>query len=92
MDVCSDAAEAVDPWLSTSEVAKRSGMSINEWRDAARKITRHLKANFAGVPLDENGNRIWPLLARDKPGSAEVHWAMNTEQAKRWRQVRGGAR
>lgn len=89
MDACCEAVGSDQPWLSTSEVADRSGMSINEWRDAPRKITRHLKANYPNVPLDPKGDHIWPLLARSKPGSQEVHWAMNPEQAKRWREVRG---
>ncbi len=89
MDACCEVVGTDHHWLSTSEVAERTGMSINEWRDAPRKITRHLKANYPNVPLDSKGDHIWPLLAKGKPGSQEVHWAMNTEQAKRWRQVRG---
>ncbi|WP_248581267.1 hypothetical protein [Nocardioides sp. InS609-2] len=64
-------------------------MTVNEWRDAPRKITRHLKANYPNVPLDSHGLHIWPLLAKGKPGSQEVHWAMNAEQASSWRKVRG---
>lgn len=88
MDVCSAVADTDHKWLSTSEVAARSGMSINEWRDAPRKISRHLRANYPRVPRDDRGDHIWPLLAMGKPGSHEVHWAMNSEQAGRWRAVR----
>lgn len=89
MDVCCEVADTDAPWLGTSEVAARSGMTISEWRDAPRKMTRHLKANYPDVPVDSRGNQIWPLLAKSKAGSNELHWAMNTEQARRWRTVRG---
>jgi hypothetical protein len=89
MDACCEAVSSERPWLSTAEVAARTGMDVNEWRDAARKLTRHLRANFPNVPTGPDGEHIWPLLARGKAGSQEVHWAMNPEQAQRWRQVRG---
>jgi hypothetical protein len=89
MDACCAAVGTDHHWLSTSEVAARTGMTINEWRDAARKVTRHLKANYPNVPVGPNGAPIWPLLAKSKPGSQQVHWAMSPEQANRWRTVRG---
>lgn len=89
MDVCCAAVGTERYWLSTSEVAERAGMTVNEWRDAPRKLTRHLKANYPDLPRDPEGGPIWPLMAMGKPGSPEVHWAMNHEQAKRWREVRG---
>lgn len=89
MDVCCEVAESEYPWLGTSEIAARTGMTISEWRDAPRKMTRHLKANYPDVPVDSQGNQVWPLLAKSKAGSSEVHWAMNVEQARRWRRVRG---
>ncbi|MDP9183895.1 MAG: hypothetical protein M3P04_14110 [Actinomycetota bacterium] len=91
MDACCEAVSSERPWLSTAEVAARTGMDVNEWRDAARKLTRHLRANFPNVPTGPDGEHIWPLLARGKAGSQEVHWAMNPEQAHRWRQVRVSA-
>jgi hypothetical protein len=90
MDVCCEVAGSGE-WLSTSEAAKRAGMTISQWRDAPRKITRHLKAHYPNVPTDERGDHIWPLRAASMPGSPEVHWAMNVEQARRWREVRDGA-
>lgn len=90
MDVC---AEEPERWLPTSEVARRAGMTINEWRDAPRKITRHLRAHYPNVPVDENGEQVWPLC----PGGAgipanggEVWWAITREMAARWREVRSG--
>ncbi len=89
LDVC-----AKDPleWLPTSEVAKRSGMSINEWRDAPRKITRHLKRNYPNVPQDKNGDAFWPLL--DGGGGipdngGEVWWTITPEMADLWNDIRG---
>lgn len=89
MDVCCAVADTDNPWLGTSEVAARSGMKINEWRDAPRKMTRHLKANYPNIPVDARGDQVWPLLAKSKAGSHELHWAMNAEQARRWRTARG---
>lgn len=91
MDACSVAVGSGHHWLTTTQVAERTGMTINEWRDAARKITRHLRANFPNVPVDANGDHLWPLLAKNTPGSQEVSWAISAEQAKRWRRVRGNA-
>jgi len=90
MDVCCEVVGSDNHWLSTSEVADRTGMSINDWRDAPRKITRHMKANFPNVPIDPaSGDHAWPLKGVSKPGSQEIHWAMNEAQAELWRQVRG---
>lgn len=89
MDVCCAVADTDNPWLGTSEVAARTGMTISEWRDAPRKMTRHLKANYPNIPVDARGDQVWPLLAKSKAGSNELHWAMNAEQARRWRAARG---
>lgn len=82
LDVCCDHVEV---FLSTQQVATEAGMSINEWRDAPRKMTRHLKAHYPDVPA-------WPLAVKDGRilGHAgdQVYWAVNKEQANRWRQVR----
>lgn len=88
LDVCSEAADGSP--LSTSEVARRSGMTVNEWRDACRKISRHLKKHFPEIDLDADGNPIWPLADSTMPGTSEVQWSMSPELAVRWRQARGG--
>lgn len=75
-------------WYSTSEVAEMSGLSVNEWRDAPRKIARHLKAHYQDVPVHD-GNIAWPLRAwsnPDKPG--EVSWGMPPVTRERWRKIR----
>ena len=51
MDVASDHPEE---FLSTAQIASESGMSINEWRDAPRKLPQHLTAHCAA-------NIEWPL-------------------------------
>lgn len=76
-------------WYSTSEVAQLSGMTVREWRDAPRKISRHLKAHFRDVPVHE-GDLVWPLRTSgqpDKPG--EVSWGMSATTRERWRKIRG---
>lgn len=69
-----------DGFLSTSEVAERSGMTINEWRDAPRKLPQHLKAHFPA-------NIGWPLQAvsgRSLGRDDQVYWGITAEQANRW--------
>lgn len=61
LDVMVDAEPGT--WLPTSDVARRSGMTINEWRDAPRKIARHLQARYPNVPKDENPDAYWPLAS-----------------------------
>jgi hypothetical protein len=82
MDVCT-AHEG--EFLSTEQVCAESGMSINEWRDAPRKLPRHLASHYpAGLG--------WPLRGvwgRQLGRENQVYWAITPEQAKRWRQVRG---
>ena len=88
MDVC---AASPGVYLTTSQVAEAADMSVNEWRDACRKITRHLKAHYPGVPRDANGEPVWPLhdwITPDSP--AEVSWAITDDTARLWQQVRGG--
>lgn len=86
MDVC---CEHVNIFLSTQEIAQEAGMTVNEWRDAPRKISRHLKANYPSVSS-------WPLAgeAGRTLGHADdqAYWAINSEQAARWIQVRSKSR
>lgn len=87
MDLC---AEQPGTYFPTSEVASRTGMSIPQWRDAPRKISRHLNKHYPDVPRDSNGDPVWPLHAKTQPEHPnEVSWAMSAEMASLWRQVRG---
>lgn len=78
-----------ESWYPTSAVAAMSGMMLAEWRDAARKITRHLKAQYDGLPTDTDGNFVWPLRAFTPKGSTEVSWGMPPETKRLWLQIRG---
>lgn len=82
------AASDSQVWFTTSEIAERAGMTINEWRDAPRKLPQHLKANYPNAPRAENGRLAWPLLAWSLT-SAELSWAMTPETKVAWRKIRG---
>lgn len=86
VDVC---ASAEKTWLTTSEIAERAGMSINEWRDAPRKLPRHLKKHYSTLPASPDGGLAWPLVAWGVPGSGEVSWAIPPTTKERWLEVRG---
>lgn len=83
LDVC--AAEPGE-WISTQDIAGRSGLSINEWRDACRKMASHQRKNY----LDEAG---WPLaniMGRHLGHSYDqLYVAITSEQAGRWAQAKG---
>lgn len=77
-------AQQPGTWLPTSKVAELSGMTINEWRDAPRKMPRHQAKNYP----DE---QMWPLCAGGAGivnNQGEVWWAMTEEVARRWNSVR----
>lgn len=82
LDVC--AAEP-DEWISTQDIADRSGLSINEWRDACRKMASHQRKNYP----DEAG---WPLaniMGRHLGHSYDqLYVAITTEQAGRWNEAK----
>ncbi|GGF48689.1 hypothetical protein GCM10011519_23390 [Marmoricola endophyticus] len=86
MDVCA-AAQPDDPWRTTTQIAELSQMSVTEWRDAPRKISRHLKANYRDLP-SWRGHLAWPLLAWGLSRGSEVSWAMTPATRERWRRVR----
>ncbi|WP_182066914.1 hypothetical protein, partial [Curtobacterium sp. ME12] len=71
-------------------------LTLNEWRDACRKLTAHLRANYEGLPKwapePYLGEDIWPLATasgRNLHEDPQVYFGMTEEQAKRWREVRG---
>ncbi len=82
-------ATGTENWYTTSQVAAMSGMTINEWRDAPRKITRHLTARYHGLPVNENGDNVWPLRAYTPKGSTEVSWGIPPENKRNWLEIRG---
>ncbi|WP_298945017.1 hypothetical protein [uncultured Microbacterium sp.] len=87
IDVC---AAHVGEFLSTQQIATESGMSVNEWRDAPRKISRHLASNYPNV------NGKWPLavLSGKSLGHSydQAYWAITEEQAARWATAREAAK
>ncbi len=71
-------------WLSSAQVAAEAGLSIQQWRDAARKLTRHLAKHYGP-------NVGWPALARggrELRLDDQVYWKVTPAQADRWRTVR----
>lgn len=73
-----------EEFLSTAQIASESGMTINEWRDAPRKLPQHLTAHFPA-------NIEWPLAAvggRELGRDDQVYWGITAEQAQRWAQAR----
>lgn len=86
MDACS---EVPGEWLTTTEVADHAGMSKNDWRDAPRKLSAHLRQHFPDVPIDtEHNKEAWPMHAKTFPGDGQVSWSITPEMARRWKNVR----
>ncbi|MCT1921940.1 hypothetical protein M3C63_08730 [Brevibacterium luteolum] len=84
MDVC---VEQPGKHFATSQVAEMTGMSVDEWRDACRKISRHLKRHYPSVPRNAEGEHAWPLRAKALDG--ELGWAMTPATARLWKSIRG---
>lgn len=81
--------------FSTEEVSEKTGLSINEWRDACRKITAHLKKHYPDVPLWDRapdvGGPMWPLVTiagKNLKVRDQLYVGITEEQAKRWKEVR----
>jgi hypothetical protein len=75
-------------WFTTSEIAERSGMGLNAWRDAPRKLPVHLTAQYPDAPRTAEGHRAWPLLGKGLTG-VEVSWAATPAVKASWRKIRG---
>lgn len=85
MDACLKHIDDPFPFISTEQVCNESGMTLNQWRDAPRKLPAHLAKHYPNV-------RNWPLAAiegRKVGRDNQIYWALTQEQAQRWRQVRG---
>lgn len=75
----------VGEFISSAQLAHEAGMTINQWRDAPRKLPSHLEKHYEpqlGWPLKAVGGRE---LRKDD----QVYWGITKEQAARWSQVRG---
>ncbi|WP_159574122.1 hypothetical protein [Curtobacterium sp. 18060] len=93
MDFC---AKHPSERFGTSEIVENTDLTLNEWRDACRKLTAHLRANYEGLPKWTRepylGEDIWPLATasgRNLHEDLQVYFGMAEEQAKCWRDVRG---
>lgn len=86
LDVCS---QRVGEFISTEEIAANSEMRVEEWRDAPRKIQRHLDRHYPDV-------EGWPLAAVSGRSLGhsydQVYWAITAEQAQRWKEAREEAK
>lgn len=93
MDLCAGAPEGAI--FSTQEVSARTGIAVNEWRDACRKIGAHLRKHYPDVPIWDHepyaGEPVWPLVTisgRNLKVQDQLYVGITPEQANRWRQVR----
>ena len=88
MDFCS--AHPGD-FFTTTEVAEGTGMNVNHWRDAPRKMYLVLR-KIPNAPVWTSGKYAgqpaWPLLAWTFSGDVQVSWAMSPETALLWRRLR----
>jgi len=57
MDVCVLALEACEHWLPTTEVARRGGMGVNEWRDARARSARTWRSTIRTCRRTRTGRR-----------------------------------
>lgn len=81
--------------LSTSNIVAKTDLSLNEWRDACRKMRPHLEKNYPDVPIWHygiyEGEPMWPLVAisgKSLKVYDELYVGITAEQAKRWRSIR----
>jgi hypothetical protein len=80
------ACDHTNALISSAQMAEEAGMSINEWRDAPRKLPQHLKAHYPeglGLPLLD-------IAGRDIGKDDQIYWGISSEQRDRWRQACAG--
>lgn len=90
MDLCAKTPGAQSRY-STEEIAEVTGMSVNEWRAACRKIRLHLEKHYPEVPRTTSGNPEWPLVdmaGRNLGERDQLYVGITDEQARRWKQIR----
>lgn len=89
LDFC---AQRPGEFFTTAEVCAGTGMRLTEWRDAPRKITRHLEGHYPNAPRftvgRHAGSPMWPLFAWTFRGDEQVSWAADAETARRWHRIR----
>ncbi|PZE63612.1 hypothetical protein [Curtobacterium sp. MCBD17_021] len=82
VDAC---AKEPDAFMSTEQIAEATGMRVNEWRSACRKMTVHQRATY---PSETS----WPLAVasgRDigRP-VGPLYVALTSEQSRRWSEAK----
>ncbi|GAA5207606.1 hypothetical protein [Microbacterium kyungheense] len=90
VDLCA-ATPGEDHRYSTEELAEKTGMNVNEWRSACRKIRLHLEKHHPEIPRTDAGNPEWPLVdmsGRTLGERDQLYVGITEEQARRWRTVR----
>ena len=92
MDLC---AQNPGVMFSTEDVSAKTGIPVNDWRDACRKIGAHLKKHYPEVPQWERephaGAPMWPLVTisgRHLKVPDQLYVGITAEQAERWTSVR----
>lgn len=92
MDLC---AQSPGEMFSTTAVSAKTGIPVNDWRDACRKIGAHLKKHYPEVPQQERGPHagapMWPLVTisgRNLKVPDQLYVGITAEQADRWTSVR----
>lgn len=92
MDLC---AQSPEEMFSTEEVSAKTGIPINAWRDACRKVGAHLRKHYPEVPKWEHepiaGAPMWPLVTisgRNLKVPDQLYVGITAEQANRWTSVR----
>lgn len=92
MDLCAQNPGAM---FSTQDVSAKTGIPVNKWRNACRKIGAHLKKHYPEVPQWERephaGAPMWPLVTisgRDLKVPDQLYVGITAEQAERWTSVR----
>lgn len=98
MDICVDlrAENPAFPLISTTGLAERSGMSVEEWRAACRKINAHMEKHYTDVPrwpVESRGagRPFWPLVnisGRSLGVHDQLYVGITELQAERWKKVR----
>ena len=98
MDLCVTIREESPdlPVISTTAIAERTGMTVEEWRAACRKIGAHLEKHYPDVPrwtegASAEGRPMWPLVTisgRNLGVYDQLYVGVTSEQARRWQRIR----
>lgn len=93
LDLC---AKNPGKFYSTQEIAEMTTLSVNEWRDACRKISAHIIANYPDAPTWTNGpvegKPVWPASAvsgRELQTKDQLYVGLTDEQARLWLKASG---